>query len=129
MKMKETLLKIQELFEKDMYRQPMKFEIKGIIERLDKTQDVQIAVSDYIKSKDMYKFDTLKIDSVEVDLNGSSDLTDAYITYAEYDGEVMSEDQLEVLNQHYGDFVYEHAMRNLEILADSFYERSKYKDD
>jgi hypothetical protein len=59
--------------------------------------------------------DYSKISSVEVDgidTNDAPDFVDAYITYAEYDGEPMSDEQLEELNND-GDFVYSAVERHL----------------
>ena len=59
--------------------------------------------------------DYSKISSVEVDgidTNDAPDFVDAYITYAEYDGEPMTDEQLEELNQD-GDFVYSAVERHL----------------
>ena len=41
------------------------------------------------------------------------DFTDAYIESAEYDGEEMTEDQLDELNED-GDFVYEQAVKTIQ---------------
>jgi hypothetical protein len=59
--------------------------------------------------------DYSKISSVEVsdiDRNDAPDYVDAYISYAEYDGEPMTEEQLEELNYD-GDFVYSAVERYL----------------
>lgn len=59
--------------------------------------------------------DYSKISSVEVDgidTNDAPDFVDAYISYAEYDGEPMTDEQLEELNQD-GDFVYSAVERHL----------------
>ena len=59
--------------------------------------------------------DYSKISSVEVediDMNDAPDFVDAYISYAEYDGEPMTDEQLEELNQD-GDFVYSAVERHL----------------
>jgi hypothetical protein len=59
--------------------------------------------------------DYSKISSVEVDgidTNDAPDFVDAYITYAEYDGEPMTDEQLEELNND-GDFVYSAVERHL----------------
>lgn len=56
-----------------------------------------------------------KISSVEVeniDMNDAPDFVDAYISYAEYDGEPMTEEQLEMLNYD-SDFVYSAVERRL----------------
>ena len=55
------------------------------------------------------KIDYSKISNVEVDGIDTSDypdFSDAFISYAEYDGEEMSEEMLEELNQD-GSYVYE----------------------
>lgn len=59
--------------------------------------------------------DYSKISSVQVediDMNDAPDFVDAYISYAEYDGEPMTDEQLEELNQD-GDFVYSAVERHL----------------
>ncbi len=53
--------------------------------------------------------DYLKITNVQVDgidTGDYPDFVDAFITYAEYDGVEMTDEQLEEINEHY-DFVYE----------------------
>lgn len=60
-------------------------------------------------------FDYSKISSVEVDGIDTSDypdFVDAYISYAEYDGEPMTDEQIEKLNQD-GNFVYEAVINHL----------------
>jgi hypothetical protein len=59
--------------------------------------------------------DYKKISSVEVediDMADYPDFSDAYISYAEYDGEPMTDEQLEELNQD-GYFVYDAIQRRL----------------
>lgn len=59
--------------------------------------------------------DYLKIESVEVegiDHNDYPDYVDAFISYAEYDGEIMTDDQLNELNED-SDFVYQCVMEKL----------------
>jgi hypothetical protein len=59
--------------------------------------------------------DYSKISSVEVEdifMYDAPDFVDAYISYAEYDGEPMTDEQLEELNQD-GDFVYDSVQRHL----------------
>lgn len=61
------------------------------------------------------KLDYKKISNVQVediDRNDAPDYVDAYISYAEYDGEPMTDEQIEELNQD-GHFVYEAVMRRL----------------
>ena len=41
-----------------------------------------------------------------IDYNDYPDFVDAFISYAEYDGEIMTDDQLNELNED-SDFVYE----------------------
>ena len=56
--------------------------------------------------------DCSKITNVEVediDTDDYPDFCDAYISYAEYKGKEMTEDQLEELN-HDGDFVYQSTL-------------------
>jgi len=59
--------------------------------------------------------DYSKIESVEVeglDYNDYPDFVDAFISYAEYDGGIMTEDQLNELNED-SDFVYECVMEKI----------------
>ena len=61
------------------------------------------------------KIDYSKISNVEVDGIDTSDypdFSDAFISYAEYDGEEMSEEMLEELNQD-GSYVYEQVQNKL----------------
>lgn len=56
------------------------------------------------------------IDNIEfddVDMNDYPDLTDAYISYAEYNGVEMDEDELADLNENHRDFVYEKLIEKL----------------
>jgi hypothetical protein len=72
----------------------------------------------YEKNHRMAKGGTLdyrKISSVEVEdifMYDAPDFVDAYISYAEYDGEPMTNEQLEELNQD-SDFVYNAVQRRL----------------
>jgi hypothetical protein len=71
-----------------------------------------------LRRRKMSKGGTLdysKISSVEVEdifMYDAPDFVDAYISYAEYDGEPMTDEQLEELNQD-GDFVYDSVQRHL----------------
>ena len=59
--------------------------------------------------------DYSKIESVEVegiDHTDYPDYVDAFISYAEYDGEIMTDDQLNELNED-SDFVYECVMEKI----------------
>ena len=59
------------------------------------------------------EIDYSKISNVEVDGIDTSDypdFSDAFISYAEYDGEEMSEEMLEELNND-GSYVYEQVER------------------
>lgn len=59
--------------------------------------------------------DYKKIDNVEVegiDYSDAFDFCDAFISYAEYDGKEMTEEQLEELNED-GDFVYKSVLDSL----------------
>lgn len=61
----------------------------------------------------MINLDYAKISDVEVDGIDTADypdFCDAFITYAEYDGKEMTDEQLDALNED-GDFVYE-AVQN-----------------
>jgi hypothetical protein len=85
------------------------YKIKQLEERIE-----------YLKSKDSKMADggTLdysKISNIEVegiDKNDYPDFSDAYIYYAEYDGEPMTDKQIEELNEN-GEFVYEQIHRRL----------------
>lgn len=59
--------------------------------------------------------DYLKITNVEVDgidTRDYPDFVDAFISYAEYDGVEMTDEQLDEINEHY-DFVYECVMNQI----------------
>ena len=59
--------------------------------------------------------DYLKITNVEVDgidLNDYPDFSDAFIASAEYDGEDMTDEQLDEINECY-DFVHEAVMNQI----------------
>jgi hypothetical protein len=58
------------------------------------------------------KLDYKKISSIElcgIDTSDVHDFSDAFISYAEYDGEPMTEEQLDTLNDD-SDFVYEQVI-------------------
>jgi len=60
-------------------------------------------------------FDTNRVSNIEVDgidTKDYPDFCDAFISYAEYDGVEMTDDQLEDLNEDY-DFVYDCVMNHL----------------
>lgn len=60
-------------------------------------------------------FDTNRVDNIEIDGIDTSDypdFCDAFISYAEYDGVEMTEEQLEDLNENY-DFVYDSIINHL----------------
>lgn len=59
--------------------------------------------------------DTNRVDCIEVDgidTTDYPDFCDAFISYAEYDGVEMTEEQLENLNEDY-DFVYDSIINQL----------------
>lgn len=59
--------------------------------------------------------DYLKITNVYVDgidMGDYPDFCDAFIASAEYDGEDMTDEQLDEINEHY-DFVYECVMNQI----------------
>lgn len=61
------------------------------------------------------KLDLEKVHDVEVegiDTKDYPDFCDAYISFATYDGEPMSDEQLDKLNEN-RDFVYEHVLRRV----------------
>lgn len=61
--------------------------------------------------------DTSKLINIEidgVDTRDYPDLCDAFISYAEHaDGEPLTDDEIDILNESHGDFVYELAMESL----------------
>lgn len=61
------------------------------------------------------ELDLTKVHDVEVDgidTRDYPDFSDAYISFATYDGVPMTDEQLEELNNH-SDFVYEHVQRSV----------------
>ena len=63
-------------------------------------------------ARNKFIFDYSKIDSIEVediDERDAPDYSDAHISYAEYDGREMTEEELEQLNEDNG-FVYDAVM-------------------
>lgn len=59
--------------------------------------------------------DTKRVDCIEVDgidTTDYPDFCDAFISYAEYDGVEMTDEQLEDLNENY-DFVYDCIINQL----------------
>ena len=84
--------------------------IREVMESLDR-----LGITDKMADGGTLDFDYSKISSVEVDGIDTSDypdFVDAYISYAEYDGEPMTDEQIEKLNQD-GDFVYEAVINHL----------------
>ena len=60
-------------------------------------------------------FDFSKIDNVDVDgidHRDYPDYCDAFISYAEYDGVPMTDEQLDALNEH-SDYVYDCVMNHI----------------
>ena len=53
-----------------------------------------------------------KIDVEGIDMNDYPDFTDAYISYAEYDGKELNDEELDEVNEN-SDFVYECVMKVL----------------
>lgn len=56
------------------------------------------------------KLDFKKIDNLEfdgIDFSDYPDFVDAYLVSADYDGEEMTEEQIDYINDEYRDFVYE----------------------
>lgn len=54
--------------------------------------------------------DLTKITNIEIegiDYKDAPDFCDAFISYAEYNGEEMTDEQADDLNESYEDFVYE----------------------
>ena len=49
----------------------------------------------------------------DIDHSDYPDYSDAYVSYAEYDGEEMTDEQLDTLNDEYRDFVYEKLMNHI----------------
>jgi cellulose biosynthesis protein BcsQ len=61
------------------------------------------------------KMDTSKIDNIiisDIDFNDAPKFTDAHIEGADYDGEEMTEEQLNEINEDY-DFVYEAVINQI----------------
>ena len=56
---------------------------------------------------DYEKIDNIELDGI--DTRDYPDFTDAFISYAEYDGMPMTEEQLDELNEDY-DFVYDRVL-------------------
>ena len=57
-----------------------------------------------------------QIDNIEfedIDHNDHPDFCDAYISSADMNGEAMSEEELNDLNENYGDFVHEKLFEHL----------------
>jgi hypothetical protein len=92
----------------------------GKQKNLDLNKNGKLDSEDFkmLRRRKMSKGGTLdysKISSVEVEdifMYDAPDFVDAYISYAEYDGEPMTDEQLEELNQD-GDFVYDSVQRHL----------------
>ncbi len=69
-------------------------------------------IFEHIKNTDM---DLLKITNIEVegvDLNDYPDFSDAYISNADYEGEQMTNEQIEQINQD-SEFVYNSVLNYL----------------
>lgn len=61
-------------------------------------------------TKKELEFDYSEIDNIDMaNVTGYPDFTDAYIVSADYKGEPMTEDQLDILNED-TDFLYEQAL-------------------
>jgi hypothetical protein len=61
-------------------------------------------------------FDLSLIDNIELeDVNTKDypDFSDAHISYAEYDGREMTDEELDVLNDEYREFVYDQAINSI----------------
>ena len=55
------------------------------------------------------------IDNIEldgIDVNDYPDFSDAYIVFADYDGEAMTDAQIDILNEDY-DFIHDCVYRQL----------------
>jgi hypothetical protein len=92
----------------------------GKQKNLDLNKNGKLDSEDFkmLRRRKMSKGGTLdysKISNIEVegiDKNDYPDFSDAYIYYAEYDGEPMTDKQIEELNEN-GEFVYEQIHRRL----------------
>jgi hypothetical protein len=61
-------------------------------------------------------FDLSLIDNIELeDVNTRDypDFSDAFISYAEYDGREMTDEELDVLNDQYSEFVYDQVINSI----------------
>lgn len=61
-------------------------------------------------------FDLTLIDDIEldgVDTTDYPDFCDAFITAADYDGREMTDEELDVLNAEYPEFVYDQVINSL----------------
>ena len=62
------------------------------------------------------KFDVSLIDNIEIediDMKDYPDFCDAFISAADYDGREMTEEELDVLNDEYRDFVYDKVIEHI----------------
>jgi len=69
-----------------------------------------------VAEKPQIELDLSLIDNIEVDgidTRDYPDFCDAYISYADYDGREMTDEELDVLNDEYRDFVYEKVWDSL----------------
>ncbi len=83
---------------------------------MDVEHSIAVNLSRKEKTIIMIEFDYSKIDSVwveDIDFNDVPDFVDTYIDRAEYNGEPMTEEQLDDLNDNHREFVHESTMNQL----------------
>jgi hypothetical protein len=62
------------------------------------------------------KLDLNKVDNLEfdgIDFADYPDFVDAFLVTADYDGKEMTEEQIDYLNDEYGDWVYEKVYNSI----------------
>lgn len=60
---------------------------------------------------DLNEIDNIEVDGI--DTADYPDFCDAYISNADYKGVEMTEEEIDHLNEHHGDFVYDAVMDHL----------------
>ena len=76
-------------------------------ERLDQLN------SNYMPSIDFDYSKITNMDFEDIDFKDYPDFCDAYCSYAEYNGEPMTEEELEDLNINHSEFVYEQLINHI----------------
>jgi hypothetical protein len=62
------------------------------------------------------KIDVTKVDNVEiagVNIGDYPDFCDAYIDSADYNGRIMTDEEIDYLNENEAEFVYEQVLKTL----------------